>query len=87
MQKITEDEFNRDLGHWQQEALEEPVVIMKDGVPVLYLLSAPVFDSLRVGSRRAVAVSDLDERGKKALREAQVAPEHDHLNALLEEDE
>jgi len=87
MKKISGEDFNSAPQKWQETALDEPVVIAEKGVPKLYLLSREVFDSLYRGSRDAVAIADLDERAKKMLLEAEVSPEHDHLNALLEDEE
>jgi len=87
MQQISEEEFNLEPEKWQKTAQDEPVVIAENGVPKLYLLSKEVFDSLYAGSRRALHVSELDERVKEMMRNAEVSPEYDYLNALLLEDE
>ena len=47
MPEIDKEEFNLDLHKWQELALDEPVIITDKGHPKLYLLSKPVFDSLR----------------------------------------
>ena len=86
MKKVTSSDFNRDPAQWQKCAQSEPVVIVDDqGVPVLYLISSPVFDSLYQGSRTALSVEDLSAEDKDALSNADMSSEHDHLDALLEE--
>lgn len=86
MPEICEEEFCLSPEEWLKTALGEPVIITDKGQPKLYVLSKAVVDSLYKGSRKACKVWDLDEEGKKALLEAEVSPEHDHLNALLKED-
>ncbi|TVQ84001.1 MAG: type II toxin-antitoxin system Phd/YefM family antitoxin [Micavibrio sp.] len=85
MQTIRMEEFNRDPQYWQEQAEQEPVVIIKEGKPKLYLLSAAVFESLSQGARQALSVSDLDSAARQDLQETEMSAEHDHLNALLEE--
>ncbi|MBI1216806.1 MAG: hypothetical protein GC185_13450 [Alphaproteobacteria bacterium] len=87
MQEVDEEEFRLDPGAWHAAAEEEPVVVLRKGVPVLYLMPKDVFDSLYKGSRQALPVSGLDDHAGKALCKAAVSPEHDHLNALLEEED
>ncbi|MBW7909784.1 MAG: type II toxin-antitoxin system prevent-host-death family antitoxin [Alphaproteobacteria bacterium] len=84
--EICEDEFNLDPVKWQAHALSEPVVITDKGQPKLYLLSKAVVDSLRHGARQSCRVEDLDAEGRRALQEAEMSPEHDHLDALLKDD-
>jgi hypothetical protein len=86
MQEIDEETFQADPQKWQQEAQREPVIVMSGGLPVLYLLSKPVFDSLYTGTRRAVSLSELEADEKQALLAAEMSAEHDHLDALLEDD-
>ncbi|TVQ82917.1 MAG: type II toxin-antitoxin system Phd/YefM family antitoxin [Micavibrio sp.] len=86
MQTISMEEFNRDPQYWQEQAEQEPVVIIKEGEPKLYLLSAAVFESLSQGARQALSISELDSAARKDLQEAEMSPEHDHLNALMTED-
>ena len=86
VKKICEDEFNLDPEKWQKHALDEPIIITEKDVPKLYLLSKPVFDSLYKDSRQHFYTWELSEEEKKEIRETDMSPEHDHLNALLKED-
>lgn len=85
-QHVDEAEFMLDPAKWHRHAEDEPVVITVKDQPKLYLMSKEVFDSLYKGSRRTMKVGELDERAKKALREAEVPAEFDYLEALMEEE-
>jgi hypothetical protein len=87
MQEITVADYESDPAKWRAAAQDEPIVVIDErGTPHLYLLSKAVFDSLRAGPRQALRVDELDADDMAALRDARVDPQHDYLDALLEEE-
>lgn len=86
MKKVTSSDFNRDPAQWQKCAQNEPVIITDEqGVPVLYLMSSPVFDSLYQGSRTALSIEELNAEDKDALLNADMSSELDRLDNLLKD--
>ena len=79
-------EFNRVPKEWQERALDESIGITEKGTAKLYLISRPVFKSIYKGSREACYAWELSAEEKKAIAESEMSPEHDYLDALLEED-
>lgn len=60
--KISSVEFLRNIGHWQNEALEKPVAISHHGRERLVLLSSKAYERLLSDSGRGQSGSDLDEQ-------------------------
>jgi len=80
---VTSTEFQKNIGRYQDKALQEPVRISKNGRPHTVLLSADLYEVLIKGRivRRA---EDLDAETLKALAESEMSQEHAHLNDLLD---
>ena len=82
--KITSTEFQQDVGRYQDAALQGPVTISKDGRVHTVLVSAALFEIL-VKGRIARRVEDLDDETREAIRRSAVGPEHEALDALLDD--
>lgn len=82
--KITSTEFQQNVGRYQDQALQTPVAITKNGRPHTVLMSAALFEVL-VRGRIARPVEDLDDDTLKAIRGSAVAPEHAALDKLLKD--
>ncbi len=82
--KITSTGFQQNIGRYQDAAQQEPVVITKNARPHKVLMSAAFFELVMKG-RVARPVEDLDGDTLKAIAKSTVSPEHDGLDALLED--
>lgn len=89
MREVTITEFTRNFGQFREIAQREPIAVTAHGRPTGYFLSAVEFEELqrlkaRTGRSRAVAEMSADEIAQMAS--GRMNPEHDHLNALLDEE-
>lgn len=87
MREIDLAALSRDLAAGLEIANHEPVIVTADGERRWVVLPYDIFAPMRRASRRALNVSELSDEAKKALAEARVSDEHEHLNALLDDDE
>ena len=83
METTTSAEFQRKIGHYQDRALVEPVMVTRNGRERVVLLSADEFKRLKRRDREAVRVEDLAEADLKAIQAAEVPAEYAHLDAEL----
>jgi len=89
MREVPASEFTRNFGKYREIAQREPVAVTSYGRPTGYFVSAVEFDEmqlLKAASRRSRAVADLTREEIEQMTAVRMGPEHDHLNALLEED-
>jgi prevent-host-death family protein len=82
-------EFTRNFGQYREIAQREPVAVTSHGRPTGYFVSAIEFEEMQrlkayVGRSRAVA--DMTREEIDQMTAGRMAPEHDHLNALLHEE-
>jgi len=84
MHTVTSRDFQRNLGHYQDEALKEPVAITHHGRRRLVLISADEYQQLVKRARTALPVSGLPEHDIEMIRKTTVSDEHNHLDAELE---
>jgi len=87
MKAIAEEEFLLDPARWLDEADKEPLSLLRNGTVYLVILPKPVFESMHDDNRQVLHISELSAEDIAAVRNAKVDPRHDHLNALLEDDE
>lgn len=88
MREVSATEFARNFGQYREVAQREPVAVTSHGRPMGYFISAVEFDELqrlKALVRRSRAVAELTEAEMEAMAAARMSPEHDHLNALLDE--
>lgn len=88
MREIPATEFTRNFGFYSDVAQHEPVAVTTHGRPTGYFISNVEFDMLqRLKARagRAIAVQELSEAEILLIAETRMSPEHDGLNALLDE--
>ena len=76
-------EFHRQIGHYQDRALVEPVMVTRNGRERVVLLSADEYHRLKKLDRVALAISELSEEEFAAIMAAEVPPEYAHLDEEL----
>ena len=83
MEITTSAEFQRKIGHYQDRALVEPVMVTRNGRERVVLLSADEFKRLKRRDREALRVEDLTEAELAAMATADVPAEYAYLDAEL----
>ncbi len=83
MAHTTAVEFQRNFGEVQHQARREPVEITRHGRRELVLMSADHYDWLVAAARRTHRTTEATSVVIEAVRRAEMAPEHAHLDELL----
>jgi len=71
MQRVTSREFQRNFGHYQDEALKSPLAITRHARERLVILSASEYRRLKRLDRRPLAVEELSDAEIEAIRKAE----------------
>ena len=85
MEIVPSADFQRRIGHFQDRALVEPVVVTRNGRERIVLISAEEYRRLKRLDREALPVSALPDADLAAIAAAEVPPGHEHLDAELPE--
>jgi prevent-host-death family protein len=71
METISSADFQRKIGHYQDRALVEPVMVTRNGRERVVLLSAEEFKRLKRRDRQVLRVEDFTEADLVAIRKAE----------------
>ena len=85
MSKITSVEFQRNLGLYQDKALQEPVTITKNGRERLVLVSVEEYERLKRRDRRVFSIDDVTDEQLAAAEAAQVPEQYNNLDEELKD--
>jgi prevent-host-death family protein len=83
MEMTTSAEFQRKIGHYQDRALVEPVMVTRNGRERVVLISAHEFKRLKRRDREVLRVEDLTDADTAAIAAAEVPAEYADLDAEL----
>ncbi|MCG8095858.1 MAG: type II toxin-antitoxin system Phd/YefM family antitoxin [Candidatus Thiodiazotropha endolucinida] len=83
MLKVTSEEFQRNTGYYQDQALKEGVAITLNGRDHLVVIKAEEYYALRQHARTAMAAGEMSNADVQQLQDTHMSPEHDHLNTEL----
>ncbi len=89
MREVPASEFTRNFGHYREIAQREPIAVTNHGRATGYFVSAVEFEELqryKAMARRSFATADLPAEKMAAIAAGRMSPEHDHLDALLEDE-
>ena len=89
MREVSATEFTRNFGQYREIAQREPVAVTSHGRATGYFVSAVEFEEMqRVKAyiRRSRAVVDMTREEIGQMAASRMAPEHDHLNVLLDKE-
>ena len=89
MREVPATEFTRNFGQYREIAQREPVAVTSHGRATGYFVSAVEFEEmqrLKAYARRSRAVVDMTVDEIEQMGASRMAPEHDHLNALLDKE-
>ena len=83
--RVTAAEFHRNVGHYQDVALTQPVTITKNGKERTVLISAKEYHRLRRNDRRVYLAGETPDYLIEAIKQAEVPTEYNHLNDELKD--
>lgn len=89
MREVPASEFARNFGQYREIAQREPVAVTSHGRRTGYFISVVEYEEMqriKAFARRSRAVVDLTNDEISHMTAGRMAAEHDHLNALLDED-
>jgi prevent-host-death family protein len=89
MREVPATEFARNFGQYREIAQREPIAVTSHGRATGYFVSAVEFEEmqrLKAYVRRSRAVADMSKDEIGQMTAARMVSEHDHLNALLDEE-
>ena len=87
MIRVSSAEFQRAFGLLADKALMAPIAITKHGRDHLIVLSAEEYARMKRGYRRVGLTSELPDDLLAMVEQSRMDPRHDHLNALLDDEE
>jgi PHD/YefM family antitoxin component YafN of YafNO toxin-antitoxin module len=82
---VSDAEFHRNIGMYQDMALTKPVTITKNGRERTVLLSAEEYSRLKRRDRRVVVAGELSERQSEAIRNAKVPDRYAQLDEEIKD--
>ena len=83
MEITTSADFQRKIGHYQDRALVEPVMVTRNGRERVVLISADEFKRLKRRDREVLRSDELTDADMAAIAAAEVPAEYAHLDAEL----
>jgi prevent-host-death family protein len=89
MREVPATEFTRNFGQYREIAQREPVAVTSHGRATGYFVSVVEFEEmqrLKAYARRSRAVVDMTKDEIEQTAASRMAPEHDHLNELLDKE-
>lgn len=89
MREVPASEFARNFGQYRELVQREPIVVTSHGRATGYFVSAAEYEELqRCKSlvRRSFGTTELPRKKAEVIAAGRMSPEHDHLNALLEDE-
>lgn len=87
MREVPAPEFTRNFGQYREIAQREPIAVTSHGRATGYFVSAVEYEEMqriKAFARRSRAVADMTKEDIDRMTAGRMAPEHDHLNALLD---
>jgi PHD/YefM family antitoxin component YafN of YafNO toxin-antitoxin module len=85
----TATEFTRNFAKYQRRVQREPIEIRSHAKVTGYFVSPEDYERVQAilaAARRPYHPSELPDHLKIAIHDARMGAEHDHLNALLDEE-
>ena len=88
MREVPATEFARNFGQYREIAQREPIAVTSHGRATGYFISAVEYEEmsrLKAFIGRGRAVAGLMKEEIEEMAASRMSPEHDHLNAHLDE--
>ena len=88
MREVPATEFTRNFGRYREIAQREPIAVTSHGRATGYFVSAVDYEDMQRYKqlvRLSFGTADLSREEIATIAAGRMAPEHDHLDALLNE--
>jgi prevent-host-death family protein len=85
MIRVSSTEFGKEVGHYQDAALNQPVVVTRNGRDRTVMISAEEYARLKRRDRQVFGTGEAPEEVIDAVRNAKMDPRHNHLDELLKD--
>ncbi len=82
--KVSSTEFQNQVGRYQDEALQHPVEITKNGRDHVVLLSAAEYRRLKRRDREVLLAGELSDADLEAVAASKMPPGREHLNEEMD---
>jgi PHD/YefM family antitoxin component YafN of YafNO toxin-antitoxin module len=89
MRQVPATEFTRNFGFYREIVQREPVAVTSHGRATGYFVSAIEFEDLqrlKAMAQQSFATTDLSKEEVDEIASGRMSSEHDHLNALLDDE-
>ena len=77
--QVSSSEFQKQIGHFQDQALTEPVFVTRNGRQRTVLMSVAEYERLQKLAQRTLPVESLSEADLMAIEEATVPSQYEIL--------
>jgi prevent-host-death family protein len=81
--RVTSTEFGKEVGHYQEAALSQPVVITRNGRDRTVMISAEEYHRLMRRDRQVFASGELPDDMLDAIATSEMDPRHSALDNLI----
>ncbi len=89
MREVPAAEFTRNFSRYREIVQHEPVAVTTNGHATGYFVSPIEYEEMqriKAFARRSRAVVDMSKQEVDQMIAGRMSPEHDHLNALLDDE-
>lgn len=83
--RVSATEFGKEIGRYQDVALSQPVIVTRNGRDRTVMISAEEYQRLKRRDRQVYATGELSDDLIEAVRNSEMDPRHQHLDALIED--
>lgn len=83
--RVSATEFGKEIGRYQDVALSQPVIVARNGRDRTVMISAEEYQRLKRRDRQVYATGELSDDLIEAVRNSEMDPRHQHLDALIED--
>ena len=83
--RVSATDFDKQVHRYQDVAMTQAVVVTRDGQDSVVMISAAEYDRLKRRDRKVFAAGELPADLLDAVRRAEVAPQHSHLDRILDD--
>ena len=83
--RVSSTEFGKEVGRYQDVALNQPVVVTRDGRDRTVMISAAEYQRLKRRDRQVFAAGELPDDMVEAIRHTTMDARHQHLDDLIKD--
>jgi PHD/YefM family antitoxin component YafN of YafNO toxin-antitoxin module len=83
--RVSATEFSKEVGRYQDLALGQAVIVTRNGRDRTVMISAEEYQRLKRRDRQVYAAGELPDEMIEAIRQSEMDPRHQHLDALIED--